>query len=326
MKKVSVVIPSYNRADSAIRCARSVLASDYPDIDVVIVDDCSEKCDVAKEVKIAMGDIKNLKVVRHESRRRVAASRNTGARSTDGEYVFFLDDDNVLEPCTVRLLVEAIDSGRYAIAAPMAVNVWDGGRKTVWATSFKFSKWMSIPRDTDSDAPYDDAFAESVAGKVFDTWFSPNGYMIRRDTFERFGGFDEWYGFYMEESDLCMRARKEGLMSCIVASAVTWHHHYNDAGDMVLRTIASVPWKAYLLQRNRVVFAWRHYTTLQALSVALVFAPLISVHYALIALRRRRPDIAKSFLTGWLAGLAAIFSISRKRTSNVTEGSIQRQD
>ena len=309
MKKVSVVIPSYNRADSAVRCARSVFNSDYPgEVEVVIVDDCSDKCDVAAEVERLMGRLPNLKVVRHERNRRVAASRNTGSRSSSGEYVFFIDDDNVLEPKTIRLLVEALESGEYAIAAPMAVNVWPDGSKSVWATSFKFRPWMSIPLNQDADRPYDEDFAKRVEGKSFDTWYSPNGYMISRETFERLGGFCEWYGLYMEESDLCMRALREGLRTCIVASAVTWHHHYDDAGegDMVLRCIASAPWRAYLLQRNWVAFAWRHYSRLQALSVAFIFAPMISLRYALTAVRHGRPDIAKSFVTGYFAGLKAL--------------------
>ena len=303
MKKVSVVIPSYNRADAAIRCAKSAFASDYSNIEVIIVDDCSAKCDVAAEVMSAFGALPNLMVLRHDRNKRVAAARNTGARASTGEYIFFIDDDNILAVSTIRLLVNAIDSGRCAIAAPLAVNVSSDGAKTVWATSFEFSKWMSIPKNANANVFYDDEFAKNAAGKMFDSWYSPNGYMMRRETFDRLGGFVEWFGLYMEESDFCMRAMESGLGTCIVASAVTWHHHYNDTGDMALRHIATAPWRGYMLQRNRLVFALRHYRVVHVLSICLVFAPLLSVRYALTAVRHGYFAIALSFFTGYFAGL-----------------------
>ena len=319
MKKVSVVIPSYNRADAAIRCAKSALASDYPDVEVVIVDDCSPKCDVAALVKTELSEIANLHVIRNEKSLRTAATRNNGAKTSSGDYIFFVDDDNILEPSAIRLLVEAIESGKCAIAAPLAVNVSPEGVKTVWATSFAFNPWMSIPRKQNSDVPYDEEFDKSVEGKLFDTWYSPNAYMTSRETFDKLGGFDERYGISMEESDFCIRAKEQGMPTRIIGSARTWHHHYNDTGDMVMRKIANTTWKAYLLQRNRLIFAQRHYTGLQTLSICLVFAPLITLRYAFIAFRRGWPKIGWSFIAGHFAGLLAVLSGKHKQARNIQE-------
>ena len=57
--------------------------------------------------------------------------------------------------------------------------------------------------------------------------------------------------------------------------------------------------------RNRLRFARRHFSFLQALSVALVFAPLSAIYYGWAALKNRRPAIALAYLRGTLAGIFA---------------------
>jgi hypothetical protein len=67
--------------------------------------------------------------------------------------------------------------------------------------------------------------------------------------------------------------------------------------------------RAYLLSRNRIRFARRHFSFLQALSVALVFAPLSAVYYGLVALKNRRADIACAYFKGTICGMFEMKSI-----------------
>ena len=53
--KVSVIIPTFNRAEMVCRCVKSVLDSDCPDIEVIVVDDCSPD-DTGIKIKAQFGD------------------------------------------------------------------------------------------------------------------------------------------------------------------------------------------------------------------------------------------------------------------------------
>jgi len=309
--KVSVVITSYNRADAALLCVRSVLASDFAlGMEVIVVDDCSTKCAVEEVFRRELPNENRVRVIRHERNMNAAASRNTGARAAIGQYVFFLDDDNELSSDTLRKLVAVLDAGEYALAAPLAVNVQPSGEKTVWASSFAFSKWMSIPRDVDAGVPYTETYAKSMVGRIMDTWYSPNAYMIPRALFEKLGGFDAWFGMYMEESDLGLRVLEAGHRAGVVGDAVTWHRHYNDVGDMFMRRFAvTTPSKAFRISRNRLHFAWRHYSLPQVLSILVIFAPLVSFRYFVLSCLHGWPKIGLAFLIGY--GVGAVQVIGR---------------
>ena len=180
----------------------------------------------------------------------------------------------------------------------------------MWASSFAFNKWTSVPRNMDANVEYTEAYAEKLKERVIDTWYSPNGYMMSRVLFEKIDGFYEWFGIYMEESDLCMRVREAGYKVCIVSDAVTWHRHYNDAGDPVMRRFATnTPRKAFLMSRNRLHFAWRHYMLLQTLSIMFIFAPLITARYLVMSVVRGWPKIGLGFVTGYVVGFVQVLGL-----------------
>ena len=91
MKKVSVILPTYNRAHTLKRAIDSVLAQDYPDLELVVVDDCS--IDNTQEMVSFIKD-NRLRYVRLPENKGVAVARNTGLGYATGEYIAFLDSDD----------------------------------------------------------------------------------------------------------------------------------------------------------------------------------------------------------------------------------------
>lgn len=89
---ISVVIPTYNRAHLLTCAARSVLAQTYAHLEVLIVDDYSQ--DNTNRVVDELGDSR-INYVRHDENRGGSAARNTGIRAARGEYIAFLDSDDV---------------------------------------------------------------------------------------------------------------------------------------------------------------------------------------------------------------------------------------
>lgn len=92
-KLVSVNITTYNRSHLLTRCLDSVLQQDYPNIEVVVVDDCSAD-DTQQVMKIYQEKDARVKYFRHPINKGNAYARNTALEHCHGYYVAFLDDDD----------------------------------------------------------------------------------------------------------------------------------------------------------------------------------------------------------------------------------------
>lgn len=88
---VSVVIPTYNRANLLTRVVDSVQNQTYPNIEIIVVDDCSKKnpADV-------LSGYKDLHYFRNPKNLGASYSRNLGLSKAKGDFVNFLDDDDIL--------------------------------------------------------------------------------------------------------------------------------------------------------------------------------------------------------------------------------------
>ena len=91
MRKVSVVIPTHNRANLVGRAIQSVLDQTYRDFELIVVDDAST--DGTEEVTKALND-NRIRYIHHMMNRGASGARNTGIENANGEYIAFLNDDD----------------------------------------------------------------------------------------------------------------------------------------------------------------------------------------------------------------------------------------
>lgn len=88
---ISVIVPTYNRGSTIQRSIHSVLNQTYKDIELIIVDDCSN--DDTEKVINAIQD-ERIVFIRHEVNKGACAARNTGIDVAKGEYIAFQDSDD----------------------------------------------------------------------------------------------------------------------------------------------------------------------------------------------------------------------------------------
>ena len=91
---ISVIIPYFNNQNTIVEMLQSVLASSYTDIEIIIVNDGS---DISPRVLLQTFLSGKIQLI-EQSNQGVSAARNRGAEHAQGEYLFFLDADDLIEP------------------------------------------------------------------------------------------------------------------------------------------------------------------------------------------------------------------------------------
>lgn len=109
MKKISIVIPVYNRKADLPRCLNSIQTS-YEHYEVIVVDDAST--DGSFELLQTL-DIKNLRIFKNKENRGVNYTRNRGIEQATGDYIFFLDSDDKLFPDGLDTIVNAVNENQH---------------------------------------------------------------------------------------------------------------------------------------------------------------------------------------------------------------------
>lgn len=103
--RVSVIIPTHNRHKLLQDAVESALAQTYPNLEIIVVDDGSTD-NTAEIVAQYGGKVTYIKQANQD----VAAARNTGIRAASGEYLTFLDDDDLIMPTKIARQVQVLFS------------------------------------------------------------------------------------------------------------------------------------------------------------------------------------------------------------------------
>lgn len=107
MPKVSVIMPVYGVEKFVAAAVESVLAQTFTDFELLIIDDCSP--DSSIEICKGYKDPR-IKIIPHEFNRGLAGARNTGVRHAKGDYLGFLDSDDLWTPDKLEKHVAHLDA------------------------------------------------------------------------------------------------------------------------------------------------------------------------------------------------------------------------
>ncbi|HGS4462732.1 TPA: glycosyltransferase [Vibrio metschnikovii] len=119
--RVSVIIPTYKRPNNLYNALISVLDQDYDDIEVIVVNDNGLGSDFNVETIDLVNNINNpvnrVRIINHKVNRNGSAARNTGIMASTGEYICFLDDDDIYLPGRISESIKEIKYTSYNIGA-----------------------------------------------------------------------------------------------------------------------------------------------------------------------------------------------------------------
>ncbi len=124
MEKVSVIVPVYNGENSIKRCADSILNQDYPDLELLLVDDGSR--DRSWEIMQAIAAADHRVKAIHQENGGVSSARNRALAEASGTYVQFADADDWLPMDATKLLVREMEAQSADLAVGDFYRVVDG--------------------------------------------------------------------------------------------------------------------------------------------------------------------------------------------------------
>tara|TARA_R110000824_G_scaffold104214_1_gene247290 strand:+ start:5649 stop:6704 length:1056 start_codon:yes stop_codon:yes gene_type:complete len=149
---VSIIIPIFNRAGMVCEALDSLSIQDYSNIELILVDDGStDQLKDALENWVACNRKMKLQLV-HQTNKGAATARNHGMRRSMGEFIYFLDSDDLVLPQSISLLVAALQKARAPYALGRIVNTDISGTMlndqslTVWRQSREailLNQWMT---------------------------------------------------------------------------------------------------------------------------------------------------------------------------------------
>jgi GT2 family glycosyltransferase len=196
--RISVVVCSYNGSRTIRETLDHLSRVEYPDFEVVVVDDGSTDDTAA----IAGGY--DVRLIRTENGG-LSSARNVGAQAATGEIISYLDDDAYPDPHYLYYLAQAFRSGCAAAGGP------------------------NLPPP--GDAPTADAVAHAPGGPVHvltsdsvAEHIPGCNFAVRRDWLDKIGGFDPRFRVAGDDVDACWRLQEAGGRIGFHHAALVWHH------------------------------------------------------------------------------------------------------
>lgn len=288
--KVSVVIPTYNREKCIIDLLHCLFRQDYPEYEIIVVDQSDQFSDDKKRILNVRPDLLRYY---HITERGRSIAKNYGIMLSTGDFVVFCDDDIVVPTNFISTHVETL--GMPGVGAASCRLVEDGQPAVQIRVPLQIS------------------FFGRFVNKPYSTW---SGYVtslnggnmsFRREVLGKIGFFEEAFvGTSMvEEPDMAFRVLRVGYKIFFNAN-ITVHHYPQHNGNIAEMAKHRVRWFHDYLYN--VAMFYSKYNRLNNFIFVLAYSVMLSLKHSV----KHRLGIGaffqmpKGFFSGWKKGLTLV--------------------
>jgi glycosyltransferase involved in cell wall biosynthesis len=202
---VSIIIPTYNRAQLIGRAVHSAQVQTYDNLEIIIVDDGSND-DTRHRINELQKSDQRIKYICHEKNRGAQAARNTGIATAGGSYIAFLDSDNQWLPRKLERQMALFFNHDASLGVVYC------GYSKVSPAGDVLQEY--VPRHRGM------VYKQTLADWLTDT----STIVVRKDILEKIHGFDETVSSH-QEWDLCIHLARECNFDFVPESMSIYHEH-----------------------------------------------------------------------------------------------------
>ncbi|MBV8194352.1 MAG: glycosyltransferase family 2 protein [Candidatus Dormibacteraeota bacterium] len=291
---VSVVVATHNRREKLLRLLASIRGSTGIDLDRVEVIVAADRCSDGTQRAVLVGHpaAHVIDVPDYGHLLFMAGARAAGAAVARGEFVFIVDDDNILaSDCLTMLVATARSDERIGVVGPLML-LWPPGSGVYCAGA-----WVS--RHGQCRHAHEQPRSEALV----ECEYLPNAFLVRREVMQRIAPLDPLsFPHNWSEQDQCFRVLDSGYSVCVDPRARVWH----DSGYTAFTTRIS---EAAVRDQSRArIFIRRRYPDRFA-SLAgfwVLTFPITTAYYLIRFLRARHPlRLMRAYVAGTVEALRA---------------------
>ena len=200
--KVSVIVCTFNGSRTLSECLGSFLRLEYPNYEVIVVNDGST--DATAKIAHSYG----FRVITTENQG-LASARNTGLKAATGEIVAYIDDDAYPDPDWLRYLASTFMNTKHVgVGGPNIAPPGDGS----------IAECVAHSPGNPVHILLSDTEAEHIPGCNM---------AFRKTALEAIGGFDPQFRIAGDDVDVCWRLQQKGWTLGYSPGAMVWHHRRN---------------------------------------------------------------------------------------------------
>jgi GT2 family glycosyltransferase len=299
--KVFAITLNWNGKDDTLECLASLKKLDYPNYDIIVVDNGSSD----GSVEAFRQGYPDVTVIANDTNLGYAEGFNTGlewAYQHDAAYSLIVNNDTVIDPLALSELVKVAE--RQPDIGFVSGKVYWYNEPNRLQTAGRLSSPGTLVGGHVASGEVDVGQVDEIREYDF---VDDVLLLVRRAVYDRVGGYDPNFFLYYEETDWCARARRAGFRIVYTPHAKIWHKGRIGGADVVLSPI-----RYYYLWRNRIVFMRRNASLAQFRRFLLWSLWRESLVHAARFARHGKFQHARAHLQGVGSGLLWLWSDWRK--------------
>ncbi len=291
---VSIIIPTYNRKGQLYNCLESIKNIYYKNYEIIVVNNASLD-NTNDMVKHFFSDVNLIEL---KENRGASGGRNAGIKYANGEWLCFIDDDNIVDTNFLTEMLELVKVvNNVGVIGP-----------TMYFAKQKDKIWFSgakIDLLTSRTTHYRDKIENNA--KYRETEHIPNCFMVSRKVISKVGLIDETYHTYFEESDWHMRIRNKGYKCIISSEAKVYHDVPLKESNPFKRNARRGIYFAKCIARNRIIYMKKFSKKGNFILFIILFNNLYAFLFLINYLIHNETKSFKSYLKGFCSGLRYVW-------------------
>ena len=242
-KELSIITVNYRSENYLKKCLASIYNfSDRERIEIIIVNN-----DEKFETSFFENNYPEARIINHRKNIGFGAGCNLGAKNVQGEFLLFLNPDTQFLDDYVGKIMDkfAKSPEKIGIIGPRLIT--DEGKTQQWCAGKTITLWQIIKNNIGLvenkkiwESPED----------IYTDWVSGAALAIKKEAFEKIGGFDENFFMYFEDDDLCRRAKRAGYEILYSPEETILHSGGKSYGNTFRKKAQFYKSLAYYLQKK----------------------------------------------------------------------------